>query len=83
MEHIDQHRYNLPVEAMSVMADALKVIAQTDSDAPVREVLGDLRAIREAANQMEAYTQSDPSHFRRRSVNQRLLALSRHGDNLR
>ena len=83
MEHIDQHRYNLPVQAMSVMADALKVIAQTDSDAPVREVLGDLKAIREAANQMEAYTQSDPSRFRRRSVNQRLLALSRHGDNMR
>jgi hypothetical protein len=69
MEHIDQHRYNLPVEAMSVMADALKVIAQTDSDAPVREVLGDLSAIREAANQIEAYTQSDPRTFPSNLIN--------------
>ncbi len=71
MEHIDQHRYNLPLEAMNVMADALKVIAQTDSNAPVQEVLGDLGAIREAANQIEAYA-SHPSCFRRRPVNHRL-----------
>ena len=38
MEHIDQHRYNLPLEAMNVMADALKVIAHTDSNASVQEV---------------------------------------------
>ena len=36
MEHRDQHRYNLPVEAMLVMADARKVIVETDSNAPVR-----------------------------------------------
>jgi len=83
MEHIDQRRYNLPLEAMNVMADALKVIAQTDSNASVQEVLGDLGAIREAANQIEAYAQSDPSCFRRRPVNQRLIALSRRGGNVR
>lgn len=72
MEYIDQHRYNLPVEAMLIMADALKVIAQTDSTAPVREVLGDLEAIREATRQVEAYYESEPSRFRRRPINHQL-----------
>ena len=80
MEHIDQHRYDLPVEAMHVMGEALKVIAHTDSTAPVREVLGDLEAIREAVNQVEAYTQSAPSRFHRRPINRRLRAPSEYGD---
>ena len=82
MTHIDRHLYELPVEAMNVVADALKVIAHTDSEASVQEVLGDLRAIREAANELEAYRQADPSRFHRRPINQRLLTLWRHGDNL-
>ena len=82
MTHIDRHLYDLPVEAMNVVADALKVIAQTDSEASVQEVLGELRAIREAAHQLEAYRQADPSRFHRRPINQRLIALGEHGDNL-
>jgi Plasmid pRiA4b ORF-3-like protein len=82
MTHIDQHLYDLPVEAMSVVADALKIIAQMDSNASVQEVLGDLSAIREAANELEAYRQADPSRFHRSPINQRLIALSGDGDNL-
>ena len=82
MTHIDRHLYDLPVEAISVVANALKIIAQTDSDASVQEVLGDLKAIREAAHQLDAYRQTDPSRFHRRPVNQRLIALCEHGDNL-
>ena len=82
MKHIDQHLYDLPVEAMRVVAHALKIIAQTDSDASVEEVLGALSALREAAHQMEAYRQADPSRFRRRPVNQQLIALCEYGDNL-
>jgi hypothetical protein len=80
MEHIDQHRYNLPLEAMIVMADALKVIVETDSNAPVREVLGDLEAIREASLQIEDYYESQPSRFRRRPINHQLREWVCHGD---
>ena len=82
MTHVNQHFYDLPVEAMNVVAKALKIIAQTDSDASVQAVLGDLSAIREAANELEAYRQADPSRFHRRPVNQRLIALCEHRDNL-
>jgi hypothetical protein len=79
MEHIDQYYFKLPVEAMLVMADALKVIARrtTDTTATVQEVLGDLESIRDATRQVEAYYQSDPTRFRRRPINQQLLALTR------
>lgn len=80
MEHIDQHRYNLPVEAMLVMADALKVIVETDSNAPVREVFGDLEAIREASRQVKDYYESQPSRFRRRPMNHQLRDWVCHGD---
>jgi hypothetical protein len=69
MEHIDQHRYDLPVEAMLVIADALKVIVETDSNTPVREILGDLEAIRKASRQIEDCYASEPSCFYRRPVN--------------
>ena len=80
MEHIDQHHYNLPVEAMLVMADALKIIARTDSTASAQEVLGDLETIREACHQMEAYSPSDPSRFRRHPINHQLRDWVGHGD---
>ena len=80
MEHIDQHRYNLPVEAMLVIADALKVIVETDSNAPVRKVLGDLEALREASLQIEDYYESQPSRFRRRPMNHQLRDGGCHGD---
>ncbi len=79
MEHIDQHRYNLPVEAILVMADALKVIVDTGSTAPVREVL-DLEAIREASNQMKDYYEPQPSRFRRRPINHQLRGQVCDGD---
>ena len=80
MEHIDDHRYHLPVEAMLVIADALKVIVETDSTAPVREVLGDLEAIREATLQIEGYYESEPSRFHRRPINNRLRDRAWHGE---
>ena len=80
MEHIDEHRYRLPVEAMLVIADALKVIVETDSTAPVREVLGDLEAIREASYQIEHYYASEPSRFHRRPINNRLRNWDWYGD---
>jgi hypothetical protein len=80
MEHIDDHRYHLPVEAMLVIADALKVIVETDSTAPVREVLGNLEAIREASHQIEDYYESEPSRFHRRPINKRLRDRAWHGD---
>jgi Plasmid pRiA4b ORF-3-like protein len=80
MEHMDDHRYRLPVEAMLVIADALKVIVETDSTAPVREVLGDLEAIREATRQIEDYYESEPSRFHRRPINNRLRTRAWHGD---
>ena len=81
MEHIDDHLYHLPVEAMLVIADALKVIVETDSTAPVREVLGDLEAIREASLQIEDYYELQPSRFRRRPINHQLREWVGHGDN--
>ena len=80
MEHIDHHRYNLPVEAMLVMADALKVIVETDSTAPVREVLGDLEAIRDASRQIEDYYEAEPSRFHRRPINHQFREWVANGD---
>jgi len=80
MEHIDDHRYHLPVEAMLVITDALKVIVETDSTAPVREVLGDLEAIREATRQIEDYCESEPSRFHRRPINNRLRTRAWYGE---
>jgi len=72
MEHIDQHLYNLPVEALLVIADALKVIDETDPAVFVRETMLDMAAIREASLQIEDYHAADPSRFHRRPLNQRL-----------
>ena len=79
-EHIDHHRSTLPIEAMLVMADTLKLLVETDPNVPVREAIEDWDAIREASNQVEAYDQSAPSRLRRSPINQQLHALSRHGD---
>ena len=80
LEHIDQHRYNLPVQAMLVMADTLKLIVEADPNVPVREAIEDWDAIREACHEIEDYHQSESSRFHRRPINKRLRARTWHGD---
>ena len=83
MEHIDQHPYNLPVEAILVMADALKVIDETDPAVFVRETMLDMAAIREASLQIEDYHAAEPSRFHRRPLNKRLRQQAWHGEERR
>jgi hypothetical protein len=72
-ERLEQHRYP-PIAAMLVVAEAIKVMVETDPHASVREVLGDRDELREAVDCLEPYHQFQPDHVHRRRINAELRA---------
>ena len=73
MARLDQHR-SPPIDAMLVVADAIKVMLEVDTDVSVRKVLGDLDDLREAVDCLKTYQAFQPDHFDRGDINKQLLA---------
>ena len=73
LQRVDQH--HVPLEAMATVATALERLLKADSQATIRQVIGDRNTFREAVDQLDAYLQFEPEHFDRRDVNTRLRAL--------
>jgi hypothetical protein len=71
MARLDQHRAP-PIDAMLVVADAVKVLSEADPQTSVREALGELDDLREAVDCLEAYQAFQPDHFDRGDINRRL-----------
>jgi hypothetical protein len=72
MERLDQHR-SPPIDAMLVVADAIKVMLEVDPHISVREALGELDDLRDAVDRLEAYQAFQPDHFDRGDINRQLL----------
>jgi hypothetical protein len=75
LERLDQHRLYPPLEAMGVVAEAIRTLLAADPQTSVREALGDLDEFREAVDCLDAYEQFRPDHFDRHKVNTRLQSL--------
>jgi hypothetical protein len=80
MERLDQHRLSPPLDAMSVVAEALSTLLETDAQTSVREALGDLDDLREAVDCLEAYQAFQPDHCDRRHINRQLQSRTWEGD---
>lgn len=72
MERLDQHR-SPPIDAMLVVANAIKVMLEVDPHISVREALGALDDLRDAVDRLEAYQAFQPDHFDRGDINRQLL----------
>jgi hypothetical protein len=75
LERLDQHRLYPPLEAMGVVAEAIRTLLAADPQTSVREALGDLDEFREAVDCLDAYEQFRPDHFDRHKVNTHLQSL--------
>jgi Plasmid pRiA4b ORF-3-like protein len=73
LQRVDRH--HVPLEAMTVVAQALDCLLAADDQTPIREVIGDAETLREAVDQLDTYLQFQPEHFDRRDVNAQLCAL--------
>ena len=78
MVRLDQHRYHPPFAAMLVAADAVRALVDSDPQTSVREAvreaIGELDALQDAVDCLEAYQQFQPEHVDRRAINAHLRA---------
>jgi hypothetical protein len=76
MARLDQHRYHPPFEAMLVAADAVRTLLDADPHTSVREAVreavGELDALQDAIDCLEAYQQFQPEHVDRPTINAQL-----------
>ena len=79
LEELDAHRYP-SLAALRVLADAAQVVLDAPAHVSIREVIGDLEAIREAMDRLEVYEQLQPGAFQRRHVNAQLRQQQWTGD---
>src|ERR1035437_1850642 len=70
LERLDRHRY--PFEDLAGMAEAVQRLLDSDGD---RKGIGDLDALREAVERVDADREFQPERFERRPVNQQLRAI--------
>jgi Plasmid pRiA4b ORF-3-like protein len=82
LERLDQHRLFPPLEAMQVVAEAIRTLLETDPHRSVREGLGDLDELHEAVDGLEAYQAFQPDHFDRGAINTQLHARVWHGEEM-
>ena len=72
MEYVDDHWCHPPLEEISVMAEAVSRLLDARDDEKIREALGDLDALRDAVERVEADQRFQPERFVSRRVNRRL-----------
>jgi hypothetical protein len=73
LQQLDEHKSHLPLEELSLMAEALQRWLDAGGD---RHALGDLDEFREAVDRVEAYRAFQPDRFDRRALNRQLRALA-------
>ena len=73
LQRLDEHRSQLPLEELNLMAEALRRWLDAEGD---RHALGDLDELREAVDRMAAYQAFQPDRFDRRALNRQLRALA-------
>src|SRR5882724_1235213 len=81
LQRVDQH--HIPLDAMAIVATALRRVLDADDRTPIRQVIGDPETLREAVDQLDAYRQFRAEHFDRRQVNIQLCALAQEKESSR
>ena len=72
-KRLDWHRSHLPIDELSIMAEAIRRFLDSDGN---RHTIGDLDELREAVDRVKAYRDFQPDKFDRRELNRRLRALA-------
>ena len=73
LQRLDGHRSHLPLEELSLMAEAVRRLLDSEGD---RQAIGDLDQLREAINRVDAYQAFQPDRFDRRALNHQLRLLA-------
>jgi Plasmid pRiA4b ORF-3-like protein len=73
LQRLDGHKSHLPLEELSLLAEALQRWLDAEGD---RRALGDLDELREAVDRVEAYRAFQPDRLDRRALNRQLRALA-------
>jgi hypothetical protein len=71
LEQLDEHRYP-PIDPIMVLADTAQVVLDTPDGVSIREAIGDLDAIHDAVDRLDASEQLQPVAFHRRAINAEL-----------
>ena len=72
MEQMDHHRWNPPLDELQLVAETVGRVLDSQGHERIRDVLGDLDALEEAVDRLEAYGRFRPDRFDRRKINRRL-----------
>jgi hypothetical protein len=72
LERLDSHRWNMPIEGLALMADAIQRFLDSGGD---RKAMGNLCELREAMDRVTVYQQFQPDRFDRREANHRIQSL--------
>ena len=73
LQRLDEHKSRLPLEELSLMAEAVRRWLDAEGD---RRAIGDLDELREAIDRVEAYQAFRPDRFDRRALNRQLRTLA-------
>ena len=79
MSKLEEHRYHPPLEALGVLAEAMRRLVDAPDEQSVREAVGDLDEIRDAVDRLRAYDSFEPGRFRRQALNARLRSVDANG----
>ena len=77
MEQMDHHRWNPPLDELQLVAETVGRVLDSQGHERIRDVLGDLDALEEAVDRLEAYGRFRPDRFDRRKINRRLKQRAR------
>jgi hypothetical protein len=72
MDQIDHHRWNPPLDELQLIADAVGRVLDSQGHERIRDVLGNVDALEEAVDRLEAYERFRPGRIDRRKLNRRL-----------
>ena len=56
MEQMDHHRWNPPLDELELVAETVGRVLDSQGHERIRDVLGDLDALEEAVDRLEAYS---------------------------
>jgi hypothetical protein len=73
LQRLDEHKSHLPLEELSLMAEAMQRFLDSEGD---RHAIGDLDQLRDAVDRVEAYRVFQPDRFDRRALNRQFRVLA-------